>query len=110
MKALPLLNLALAAILVCAIAYNLLRGFSAQVDAYATDKMFQAQRERDSVMKEVDRWRTEALDLTAKADSIASELDRAKAAQETNAQVRSRYTERMRYAPIKDVLDTLATE
>ena len=110
MKAIPYLNLALTAILVCSIAFALLRGFNAEVDAYATSRMHKAERARDSAMKEVEKWRIQARELTNKADSIAAALDSAKARQETSEQTRRKYAQRMRYAPIKDVLDTLAAE
>lgn len=104
------MNLALAAVLVLAIAYNFLRGWNAGVDDKAYDRMWRAERERDSVAREAYRWRTEAEGYERRADSLAALVDSAKAVLPPMAEVREAKVKALKYAPLNAVIDTLAKE
>ena len=110
MKPIQYLNIALTAILVLAIAYNLLRGMRAEVDATAYDRMRRAERERDSVAHEAELWRVAAEALLRDADSVRSVLDSARAAMPPVSEVREANVKAMRYAALDRAVDTLNAE
>ncbi len=107
MKYLPV---ALSAVLVIAIAYAVLRGMQAKVDAKVLDRMWRAERERDSVAREAYRWRTEAEGYERRADSLAALVDSARAVLPPMEEARDAKVKALKYAPLNAVIDTLAKE
>lgn len=104
------LNVALTAILVLAIAYNLMRGWSAEIDATAHERMRFAERERDSLAREAYSNKVAMESLLLKADSLSALLDSARVARPPVEVARREHVEAMRYVPLDVAIDTLRAE
>lgn len=107
MKPTQALNLSLTAILVVAIAYAVLRGLAANVDAAANDRAIEAQGQRDKLQNEVVFLRGAINDLIASADSLRAQVDSAKKHAPTPEEDRESSIKSMRYASLDAAIDTL---
>lgn len=110
MRTHQLLNIALTAILVVAIAYAALRGWNAEVDATAYERMRRAEMERDSIARRAAEWRIAAEWALAMADSVRARRDSVEAAQPPMEDVRAGVIRTMKHAKMRAALDTLSAE